>query len=70
MMRLLRGPILLIAASIIALLIALAFGGGADAPLLLDPGAATRYGLPISKMLVNLASAMTIGALVFTRRKA
>ncbi len=64
MMRLLRGPILLIAASIIALLIALAFGGGADAPLLLDPGAATRYGLPISKMFVNLASAMTIGALV------
>ncbi len=58
------GPALLVAISTAALLFALAFGGGADAPLLLDPGAATRYGLPAAKMVVNLASALTIGSLL------
>ena len=60
------GPALLLGVSATALLLALAFGGGADAPLLLDPGVATRYGLPIAKMVVNLASAITIGALALS----
>ena len=46
------------------LLAALEFGGGAAAPLLADPGALARYGLPISKLLVNIGAAGTIGTLV------
>ena len=46
------------------LLAALAFGGAAKAPLLGDPGAAVRFGLPIAKLFVNLGAAGTIGALV------
>ncbi|NQX12717.1 bifunctional copper resistance protein CopD/cytochrome c oxidase assembly protein [Microbacteriaceae bacterium VKM Ac-2855] len=47
-----------------ALLAALAFGGGAAAPLIQDPGPLVRYGLPIAKLAVNLGAAGTIGALV------
>ncbi|WP_200949696.1 cytochrome c oxidase assembly protein [Leifsonia sp. Root227] len=43
---------------------ALAFGGGAAAPLLADPGALVRWGLPASTLIVNLSAAGTIGALV------
>ncbi len=57
-------PAILLLAAFVALLAGLAFGGGADAPLLVDPGAVARYGLPIAKMLVNLGGAGTIGALV------
>lgn len=57
-------PAILVLAALGTLLAGLAYGGGADAPLLLDPGAVTRYGLPISKLLVNLAAAGTVGALV------
>ncbi len=49
-----------------ALLAALAYGGGADAPLILNPGAGVLYGLPIATLLVNLGSAGAIGALVLT----
>jgi len=44
-------------------LLALQFGGGAEAELIADPGAAVRYGLPIGKLLVNLGAAGTLGAL-------
>ncbi|MBG6055101.1 putative copper resistance protein D [Salinibacterium sp. CAN_S4] len=66
MPRLVRisAPATLILAALLALLASLAFGGGADAPQLIDPGAAARYGLPISKLLVNIGVAGTIGALV------
>ncbi len=54
----------LILAGVVALLAALAFGGGADAPLVLDPGVGVRYGIPVATLFVNLAGASTIGALV------
>ena len=58
------GPVALVVAALIALLAALAVGG-ASAPLgLSDPGAVTRWGLPVTKMLVDLSAAGTIGALL------
>ena len=50
--------------SFLFLLAALEFGGAAREPLLGDPGAAVRFGLPIAKLFVNLGAAGTIGALV------
>lgn len=47
-------------------LVALAYGGGAAAQLLADPGPVVRWGLPIAKLVVNLGAAGTIGALVLT----
>ena len=66
MSRLVRiaGPALLLLAALIALFASLAYGGGADAQLLIDPGAAVRYGLPVSKLLVNLGASGAIGSLV------
>nr|WP_218881343.1 cytochrome c oxidase assembly protein [Leifsonia shinshuensis] len=52
------------AAALVSVVAALAFGGGAAAPLLLDPGALVRWGLPISTLVVNLALSGTVGALV------
>lgn len=57
-------PATLLLVALLALLASLAFGGGADAPQLIDPGAVARYGLPISKLLVNLGAAGAIGSLV------
>ncbi|MFM9877617.1 MAG: cytochrome c oxidase assembly protein [Rhodoglobus sp.] len=57
-------PATLVLAALVALFAALAFAGGADPLRLVDPGAAVRYGLPVSKLLVNLGGAGTIGALV------
>ena len=66
MPRLLRviGPAVLLAAALVSVVAALSFGGGAAAPLLLDPGALVRWGLPISTLVVNLTLAGTVGALV------
>ena len=58
------GPAVLLVAALASVLAALAFGGGAAAPLLLDPGARVRWGLPISTLVVNLSLAGTVGALV------
>lgn len=58
------GPTALLLVAFCVLLAALAFGGGAAAPLVIDPGVVARFGLPIAKMLVNLAVAGTIGSLV------
>jgi len=61
------GPaLLLVAAALVALLAALAFGGGSAAPLLNDPGPVVRFGLPIAKLAVNLGAAGMIGSLVLT----
>lgn len=60
----LAGPALLLLVAVATLLAGLAFGGGADAQLLGDPGAVVRYGLPIAQLLVNLSAAGTIGALL------
>jgi cytochrome c oxidase assembly factor CtaG/putative copper export protein len=58
------GPAVLLLVAIVATLAGLAYGGGAQAQLLADPGAVVRWGLPIAKLLVNLGAAGTIGALV------
>ena len=66
MPRLVRiiGPAVLLIVALLAMIAALAFGGGAAAPLLADPGALVRWGLPTSTLIVNLSVAGTIGALV------
>ena len=50
---------------LLALVIALFYSGASAARQLGDPGALTRWGLPIAKALNNTAAAATIGALVF-----
>lgn len=58
------GPAILIGAALVAVLLGLAYGGGA-APLVVgDPGPVVRWGLPIVKLLVNLSAAGMIGSLV------
>ncbi|MET1051001.1 MAG: cytochrome c oxidase assembly protein [Mycetocola sp.] len=58
------GPAVLVAASLLTLMVGLAYGGGADARSIGDPGALVRFGLPIAKLFVNLGAAVTIGAIV------
>jgi len=58
------GPAALLVAAVAAMIAALAFGGGANAPLLADPGALVRWGLPAATLVVNLSLAGTVGALV------
>ncbi|MEH6781521.1 MAG: cytochrome c oxidase assembly protein [Rhodoglobus sp.] len=58
------GPALLIVIAFVVVVAGLQFGGGAEAPILLDPGAVVRWGLPISKLFVNLGLAATIGGLM------
>jgi cytochrome c oxidase assembly factor CtaG/putative copper export protein len=50
---------------LVSLVVALFYSGAAAARQLGDPGALTRWGLPVSKVLNNTAAAATIGALVF-----
>ncbi len=57
-------PATLLLAAFAAVLVALAVGGGADAPPFIDPGAVVRYGIPITTVLVDLGAAGAIGALV------
>lgn len=58
------GPAILVAAALIALVILLAYGGGA-APLRLDdPGPLVRWGLPVTQLVVNLTAAGMVGSLV------
>ncbi len=57
-------PAILLLAALLSLIAALAFGGGADAPLIIDPGAVVRYGLPVSTLFVYLGGAGALGALV------
>lgn len=52
------------AGALIALLVGLVVGGGAEAPLLADPGAVVRYGLPIAKLAATLGAAGAIGGLL------
>lgn len=65
MPRLLRlaGPALLVVAGLVALLLALAYGGAA-APLPLDdPGAVVRFGLPVATLVTDLGAGLAIGTL-------
>ena len=57
------GPAVLLLAAFAAMLWALSVGGAADALPLIDPGPFVRYGLFVSKLLVNLGGAGAIGAL-------
>lgn len=57
------GPAVLLLAALIAVLVGLVIGGGAEAPAIGDPGAGVRFGLPIAKLLVNLGAALTLGTL-------
>ncbi|WP_434615859.1 cytochrome c oxidase assembly protein [Arthrobacter sp. A5] len=52
-------------AALLALVIALIFSGAAAAKALVDPGALTRWGLPVSLTIHNLSIAAVIGALIF-----
>lgn len=52
--------------ALVAVLIGLVVGGGAEAPLLADPGAVVRYGLPIAKLAATLGAAGAIGALLLS----
>jgi len=58
------GPVILVGVSLIAVIVALVYGGGAAPILIGDPGPVVRWGLPISKMLVNLTAAGMAGSLV------
>ena len=58
------GPVILVVAALVALVWALAYGGGA-APLAIgDSGPFARWGLPIAKLFVNLSAAGMVGVLV------
>ncbi|MFS0865906.1 cytochrome c oxidase assembly protein [Microbacterium sp. 179-B 1A2 NHS] len=58
------GPAILAASALVALVVALAYGGGA-APLALgDPGPLVRWGLPIAELVVNLSASLLVGSLV------
>jgi len=57
------GPAVLVLAAFAALLVGLAVGAGASAPLHQDPGAGVRWGLPIAKLLVDLGAAGMLGSL-------
>lgn len=55
------------AAAMTTLLLALALGGGAvtsDLPGLTDPGAATRWGLPTARLIMDAAAVLTVGFLL------
>lgn len=58
------GVVGLSAGALVAALTALVLGGGAEAPLLADPGAIVRYGLPIAKLAATLGAAGAIGSLL------
>lgn len=58
------GPAILVAAALLALVVGLAYGGGA-APLVTgDPGAVVRWGLPLTTLVVNLSASGMVGSLV------
>ncbi|WP_217423910.1 cytochrome c oxidase assembly protein [Agromyces sp. Marseille-P2726] len=58
------GPAVLLAVALLALIAGLAYGGGAAPLPIQDPGPVARWGLPVSKLVVNLGAAGMIGALV------
>lgn len=58
------GPALLLTAAVVALLLGLVVGGGADPRVASDPGAVVRWGLPAAKFIVNLGAAVMAGSVV------
>lgn len=62
-----RWALAAVAAAVLTLLLALALGGGAAGlvlPGLPDPGVATRWGLPLAKLVLDGAGAVTVGLLL------
>jgi putative copper resistance protein D len=55
----------LAALALAGVLIGLVVGGGAQPLLLGDPGPELRWGLPLTKLILNLSMAVTVGTLVF-----
>lgn len=60
----LAGIVILLAAAGVALVWALLVGGGANPPLLQDPGPVVLWGTPLAKLVMNLAGALMLGSLV------
>ncbi len=58
------GPTILVVAALVTAVWALAYGGGAAALAIGDPGPIARWGLPIAKLTVNLSAAGMAGVLV------
>ncbi|WP_203137011.1 cytochrome c oxidase assembly protein [Microbacterium sp. JZ31] len=58
------GPVILVAAAVLTCFAALAYGGAADPLSAGDPGPFVRWGLPVAKLIVNLAAAVMAGSLV------
>ncbi|WP_309104898.1 cytochrome c oxidase assembly protein [Microbacterium sp.] len=58
------GVVVLLAASAVAVTFALLVGGGAEPPLLQDPGPFVLWGTPIARLVMNLAGAAMLGSLV------
>ncbi|MFD5214239.1 cytochrome c oxidase assembly protein [Microbacterium sp. NPDC058345] len=60
----LAGLATLLAGATVAVIAALLVGGGAVPPRLLDPGPIVMWGLPVVKLIANLAAAAMLGSLV------
>ncbi|HEX3679379.1 MAG TPA: copper transporter, partial [Galbitalea sp.] len=60
------GPAALLVVAFVALLASLAYGGGANVPIAIDPGAVVRYGVPIATMLVDLSASGLMGSLALS----
>jgi cytochrome c oxidase assembly factor CtaG/putative copper export protein len=60
----LAGLGVLLAASVVGVVVALALGGGAAPLLLQDPGPFVRWGIPVAKVIMNVAGAAMLGSLV------
>jgi putative copper resistance protein D len=57
------GPAVLVLVAFVSVLVALVIGGGAQPALIADPGPVVRFGLPIARVVVDLAAAAAIGGL-------
>jgi len=57
------GPAVLVLVAFVSVLVALVIGGGADPALIADPGPVVRFGLPVARVVVDLAAAAAIGGL-------
>lgn len=59
-----RASSLLVLGGALALVVGLVLGGGAEPLVLVDPGVAVRYGLPVAKAFANFGAALAVGGLL------
>lgn len=64
--QILRGALVLSFGALLAVLVSLMLFGGADPLQFSDPGPVVRWGLPITKLIMNLSMAIAVGSLVFS----